>query len=116
MPIRFLQGALIALVALALSASVFAHRVPNRADLQLAALQAAMGTVVDLCGETGTDDGKGTSCEFCHIASGTLLPEPMPDFIAANTLILAEIVLPSIRRAESLALDHARLTRGPPAA
>lgn len=111
--LRMLHGAL---VALALAASVLAHRVPTKTDLQIAAIQAAMGVAVNLCGDTGEDDNPGKSCEFCHIATATLLPDPMPELVAADSLILAEIILPSIRRAEALALDHARLTRGPPAA
>jgi hypothetical protein len=115
-PRRLFQGITIALVALALAASVLAHHTPSRGELQLAAWQASIGISADFCGDVGGDDGKGSSCEFCHIASSTLLPEIGFDLRAADAILLAEIVLPELRRAEVLALDHIRLTRGPPAA
>ena len=113
-----MDGAVIALLAIALAASALAHRVPSAKDLHLASYQLSFGGNAGLCGgDAGEGEGSGQSgCKFCQLTGASILPEPGFALRAAETFVLAKVILPAIRRAESLAPTALPPSRAPPLA
>lgn len=116
-PRRLYEAALIALFTVALAAAALAHRLPDRSQAGLAALQATLGVSVDLCGATGGSGGNGGApapCQFCQIATNAFASATAGDPQPVDSVLLAEIVPPDVRRAQAQARDPIRLARAPP--
>lgn len=117
-----LKHVMVALVALALGMSAFAHRAmpvddevfasasAAPAGIDLSAYRLPDGTLPSFCitPESG-EHGSGTSCEFCTLAAGTALPDlqPLPSPAQAESCkqhlpLSAQISTPFMERAHSV--------------
>ncbi|WP_035026157.1 hypothetical protein [Gemmobacter nectariphilus] len=108
---------LIALLAFALVATGFAHRVPSASDIAVEAYVLAGGDISDICGDMGSD-GKTThrDCPACHIVGSTMLPDAPQSLADVNYVFVATVIAPRESRAIRTVLDPARGMRAPPLA
>ena len=102
----------------ALVVSGFAHNGARSAmSPELAEYVAAGGSLIDLCGSTGEQDGTlGQRCEACRLIEAALLPrncQVIPLTQSDQTLVLTFVAK---RLHQTRPLDPTRLTRAPPQA
>lgn len=107
--------AVLAIVAVALVATGFAHRIPSADDLDRQAYVALVGDLGDLCADA---DGDGRldhpDCPACHIAGGLVLPGALAALRDADLPRMAVVFAPRESRAVRAVLDPARGMRAPP--
>lgn len=116
--IRVRGMVLLAILALALVATGFSHRLPSQQDMAVQAYLAAGGTMADLCADTTGDNGDigHPDCIACRIAS-TLMPSAgTPTLRAADLVFVAAVVAPRESRAQRHVPDPARSSQSPPLA
>lgn len=111
---------MVALVAISLLLSGFAHR-PVLAATQLdqAAYLAEMGlTLADLCAETGEGDGGMATgdCPACHLAGSLLVPQPLSILVDMELRTAAAILVPAHTRHYGRTTNPATPVRAPPLA
>lgn len=101
---------------IALAASGFAHASPRMAfSADLLAYVAAGGSLDDLCGTAGEQDGARTQkCEACRLVGVAILPRDchgIPVRLSDQTFKLSFVAK---RLHQTRPLDPSRLTRAPP--
>lgn len=101
---------------IALAASGFAHASPRMASSpELLAYVAAGGSLDDLCGTVGEQDGAQTQkCEACRLIGAVVLPRDchgVPILLSDQALKLSFVAK---RVNHTRPLDPSRLTRAPP--
>ncbi|MFV0333928.1 MAG: hypothetical protein ACK5JR_07655 [Tropicimonas sp.] len=113
-----IQGTgLIALLALALVATAFAHRLPNATGLGIEAYVLAGGDISAICGGGGNDGEAGSRmCPACHVIGSAMLPDTPESLVEANHTFVATVVAPRESRAIRAVRDPARGMRAPPLA
>jgi hypothetical protein len=111
-PIRLL---LVAILALGLGLSSFAHRMLADPD-QLAFALATGATSADLCGDAPADTGSHPPCLACQIV-GALLPPALPGLPVDLRLAHGDPVLPAAPGpGPGASHNKAHPAQGPPAA
>ncbi|SEN09013.1 hypothetical protein SAMN04488103_10389 [Gemmobacter aquatilis] len=107
--------AILAIVAVALVATGFAHRIPSADDLDRQAYVALVGDLGDLCGDV---DGDGRldhpDCPACQIVGGLVLPGTLAVLRAAELPRGTVRAAPRESRVVRAVLDPARALRAPP--
>ncbi len=106
---------LTAIVALALVAVGFGHRVPTATDAAIEAFQLAGGDLSDLCGDE-TQGSAHRDCPACHITSASLLPDPAETVRDAELRLLVEVIAPRQSRIVHAVRDPVRGMGAPPLA
>lgn len=106
-------GLLIALIlAVGLTATGFAHRVPSQSEQMQQMVVAMGGSIHDLCGDT--TDGRQGDCPACRLVN-FVTPEPVGlRLVALGTLLV--LVIPVAARSPPMrrVRDPACGVRGPP--
>ncbi len=109
---RLTRLLVVLVMALAMTSSAFAHRLPGGDDAALETFILLGGNLNDLCGEG--HDGPGGSCPLCRIADDPSLPDQPEILLVAQlgqvserTLPVADLPLPAQVRGLPAA-------RGPP--
>jgi hypothetical protein len=102
----------------ALVGAGFAHTSMQPAmSPELAEFVAAGGSLADICGSSGEQDGaRGAKCEACRLMNASLIPRnchAAPLTYTTQTRVLAFV---AIQLHNKQPLDPARLTRAPPQA
>jgi len=117
MLVLFQRLVILAVIAMGLAATGFAHRVPSADDSARQSFVLAGGAVSELCVDA---EGHGPSdhgdCPACHIVGSVDLPPAMFGLRDANLAFVAAVVAPRESRAVRSVLDPARGTRAPPLA
>jgi hypothetical protein len=109
--------ALLTVLALALVATGFAHRLPNADEQIVAAMAAAGASVADICGDLGQPGRHADSaCEACQIVGGAGLPLPTGAVLPAELVLLAAVLAPRESRRAVRVLDLSRTPQAPPLA
>lgn len=109
--------AVVGLIAFALVAVGFGHRMPTASDVALENYVLSGGDLSALCGDMGDDEQAMTGdCPACHIVAATILPDPPVSVFKADLIFVAKIVAPCQDRARRAVLDPAHGTRAPPLA
>lgn len=107
----------VALIAVALVAVGFGHRMPTASETALESYILAGGDISALCGGAGDDQGlAGSDCPACHLAAATILPDPPVSIVKADLIFVAKVVAPRESRARRVVLDPAHGMRAPPLA
>ncbi len=108
---------LLAVLALSLGATGFAHRAPSVDDQAIAAMAAVGASAADICGEIGSPGRHADAlCQACQIAGGADLPPRVDPGRPADLVILAASPAPRAIRAVTRVLDLSRAPQGPPLA
>jgi len=103
------------LLAGALVATAFAHKVPNASEARLQAYALAGGDISSICAETGSGDTQShADCLACHIIGSAVLLGAPQSPIQANFVVVATLAPPQERRATHAALNVAHGARAPP--
>lgn len=114
-PLRLL--AVMVVLALALVATGFGHRMPSAGDLAQESYILAGGDLAGLCGDA---DGNGLpdhiDCPACHLTGNALPPDAPPALRDAGLVLLATVTAPRESRAARPVRDPARGLRAPPLA
>lgn len=109
--------ALLTVLALALVATGFAHRLPNADEQVVAAMAAAGASMADICGDLGQPGRHADSaCQACQIVGGADLPLPTGAVLRADLVLLAVVPAPRENRRAARVLDLSRTPQGPPLA
>lgn len=109
--------ALLSLMAVALVATGWSHRVPQVPQEALAFMVATGASTTDICGDVGPGVRHADPlCQACQIAGGADLPErarlPQRLVLCAD----ADGMAPSGKRIALRVLDLSRAPQGPPVA
>lgn len=111
------RATVVAVIALALVATGFAHRMPTPADEQALAYAAQAGiSVDDLCGGDLGKAHPGTDCQACQIAGSASLPSLTGVLIDVELAFQAAVVAPQEVIAAARTSDPAHRPQGPPVA
>ncbi len=115
---RFAGFVLLMVLATALVALGFAHRMPTTNDAELAAYEQLGGDVADLCGTDLNGDGQAGQgdCPACHIVAAAMVPDNTLSLRDADLILIATVIAPRENRAVRPVLDPARGMRAPPLA
>ena len=109
--------ALLTVLAVALVATGFAHRLPHAADADLQAFVLAGGDLGALCDDLGDTGGSShPDCPACQIVGAADLPPATPALRDANLVFIAQVIAPRESRAVRGVRDPARGLRAPPLA
>ncbi|MCX7288394.1 MAG: hypothetical protein NTW20_12785 [Rhodobacterales bacterium] len=108
---------LLAVIAVALIATGFAHRVAAPQDEALAFALANGGSLADICGDQpgGRSDG-GALCLACQIAGTADLPPVQGALVDVELAFVAKVIAPRHAMALPRVLDLANSPQGPPVA
>ena len=111
----FNQTALFAVLALALIATGFQHRMPTADDTAMYSFMLAGGELADICADA---DGDGLpdqpDCPACHIVGLAHVPAMDVGIHDANLVFVASVIAPRESRAVRAVLDPANGLRAPP--
>jgi hypothetical protein len=115
--ISFHRAVLLAVLAAALTATGFAHRMPAPQDDALAFALATGAGLQDICGDApvGTFTG-GTACVACQIAGAADLPPMQGALVELELAFVSRVIAPREVVALQRVLDPANSPQGPPAA
>lgn len=113
--LRIFGIVLTAIVAIALVALGFGHRLPTASDAAVDAFMLAGGDLSDLCGD-GTQGSAHRDCPACHITSASLLPDPAETVRDAELRLLVEVIAPRQSRIVHAVRDPVRGMGAPPLA
>lgn len=118
MRLHFGRLVLLLVLATALVALGFAHRMPVIKDAELAAYVQLGGDLADLCGADMDGDGRADQgdCPACHIVAAAMMPANSLSLHDADLILIATVVAPRESRAVRTVLDPARGMRAPPLA
>jgi len=103
-------------VTVSLTATGFAHRMPDAQDQALAVALAAGAGLDDLCGDIPGGSLHGGSCAACQITGSADLPAPVRLLIDMELAFVAKVTAPREARALARVLDPGHSPQGPPAA
>lgn len=108
---------LLAILTLALVATGFAHRMPDKNSQALELALASGLTAADLCGDAvpGSSHGK-QDCQACQISGTADLPHGLGDLQDLDLVFLATITAPRESRLVARVLDPSNSPQGPPVA
>jgi hypothetical protein len=117
----FHRALLFVALAVALTATGFAHRMPAAADgAQDSALAFALANgaeASDFCGGLpGSDRAGALHCPSCQITASADLPPVMGKLIKLELAFHAQVIAPRKTLARRSILDPAHTPQGPPAA
>ena len=114
--LHFHRAVLFAVLAVALVATGFAHRMPTPQDEALAFALANGATLADFCGDEPGTDRTAPHCLACQISGTADLPAVQRLQITLELTFVANTVAPRESRAIALATDPAHRPQGPPVA
>ncbi len=103
-------------VTVSLTATGFAHKLPDAQDQALAFALATGAGPDDLCGDMPGSSLHGGSCLACQIAASADLPPLTRLLIDADLAFVASVIAPRETRALARVLDPGHSPQGPPAA
>ncbi|MBA3908663.1 MAG: hypothetical protein C0524_02015 [Rhodobacter sp.] len=111
-----LQGTLIlAVLAVALVATGFAHRAPSQTDSVLMAALLAGGSPADIWGDSDPDTSPGqVDCPACLITAAADLTPLQGLLQDLDLVLLAKVMAPPAARTIRTVLDPAHPAHGPP--
>lgn len=117
----FHRALLLVALAVALTATGFAHRMPTAADgMQDSALAFALANgagASDFCGSLpGSDRAGSLHCPACQITASADLPPVTGKLITLELAFHAQVIAPRKTVALRSILDPAHTSQGPPAA
>jgi hypothetical protein len=111
------RAVLIAVLAFALVATGFGHRLPNASDGALALALESGISLADLCGgDAGDDRAQGPKCQACQIVAAADVPPDTGSLIDLELAFVAKVIAPRESRALARVLDPANRPQGPPIA
>lgn len=111
------RAVLVAVIAFALVATGFGHRMPTPADEQALAYAAQTGiSLADLCGGDLGKAHPGTDCLACQIAGSAHLPPLSGVRIEVELAFQAAVVAPQEVIGAARTSDPAHRPQGPPVA
>jgi hypothetical protein len=113
--LRLTRMVLAALLALALTATAYAHRMTADAD-RLAFIQATGANPSDLCGDTGKGPVAKPPCEACRISGQMLPPRLVGAPVALRHVAGGATPVPGGPALPTPARDPGHPSRAPPAA
>ena len=108
---------LLVVLAVALTATGFAHRMPSDQDAALAFALANGAVDADFCGD-GPDGGRSGlgHCAACQIAGAADLPPQAAVVIDLELAFQADVIAPRDRLAAHMVRDPGHSPQGPPVA
>lgn len=110
------RALLLVVIAVALSATGFAHRMPGLQDGALAFALANGAGASDFCGRTaGGDRATGLHCPACQITASADLPQPTDTLVGLGLSVHATVNARRETLAPCRIRDPAHTPRGPPA-
>jgi hypothetical protein len=113
--IRVHRTLILAVLAVALVATGFAHRAPSQTENAVAAILLAGGSLADLCGDRGPDSAPGhADCLACQITAAADLPPATGAVLDLAHVMLAKVAAPRADCAIPRRLDPAHGPQGPP--
>lgn len=112
--IRLHRLVLLACLAVALTATGFAHRVAGPQDEAMAFVLAMGALPADFCGDGPDGSPSGGSCLACQIAGAADLPPAAAALIDLDLAFVATVVAPRETRAAARVLDPGHSPQGPP--
>lgn len=107
---------LLVAVTVSLTATGFAHRMPDAQDQALALALASGAGLDDLCGDAPDGSPRDTHCLACQIAGSADLPPAAATLIDLELALVASVIAPREARASARVLDPAHSPQGPPSA
>lgn len=110
------RAVLLTVLAVALVATGFAHRMPTPQDDALVFALANGATLDDFCGDQPGTGVKDPHCLACQIAGTADLPRAQGLLVDLELAFVARVIAPRESRAIARALDPANSPQGPPAA
>jgi hypothetical protein len=111
------RALLLLALTVALTATGFAHRMPQADDEALAYALANGITLADLCaGDLDGDGHRDPHCMACQIAGTADLPPATTGFIDLELAFVARVIAPRESRAIARILDPAHTPQAPPVA
>jgi hypothetical protein len=114
--LRSLGFVVTTILALALIAVGFGHRMPSAEDARVEAFVLAGGDLSDICGDIGDGSVAHRPCPACQIVSAIALPENAGPVRPAELRLLAEVAAEEDPAAITFRRDPARGLRAPPLA
>lgn len=114
---RLHRTLILAVLAVALVATGFAHRAPSQTDTALMAVFLAGGSAADICGDatSGSDLGR-SDCLACLITAAVDLPAVQGTLGDRDLVLLAQVSTLPGGRVIPWSLDLANTAQGPPTA
>jgi hypothetical protein len=111
------RALLLIVLAVALTATGFAHRIPSAKDGALAFALANGADAADFCGGSfGREGAVPAHCPACQIVGGADLPSPAGQPIRLQDAVLAAVIAPGDAPALRAPRDPAHGPQGPPVA
>jgi hypothetical protein len=112
--VLFRRLLLLVALAVSLTATGFAHRMPSPQDQSLALALANGVLPADFCGEAPDGMPADPHCLACQIAGTADLPAPEAVRIDLDLAVLVRVVAPRESPVPLRRLDHAHASQGPP--
>jgi hypothetical protein len=109
------RALVLVVLTVALTATGFAHRMPDAADGALAFALANGADASDFCGGVpGSDRAAAPHCPACQITASADLPQPSGALIDAELALPAQVTAPRQTLARRSIRDPAHGPQGPP--